>query len=187
MSSNTTLTLDTPAPRVDRRTAILGGLIAASTAAALGATASAADAKAEKPELEAVRALLKAHDEAMTNHDFKGVTATLAEKAAIMGSGPGEMWVGPAEIKDAYEHFFQGYDKGQQDFEYKFKIGDLGSDMGWLMASGNIKAKKDGKAFEFPINVSLTVTKAGGQWKIASMHFSTLTGPDDAKGKNAKS
>ena len=92
MSSNSTLTLETPAPRVDRRTAILGGLIAASTAAALGATASAADAKAENPELEKVRALLKAHDEAMTGHDLKGVLATMTEKAAIMGSGPGEMW-----------------------------------------------------------------------------------------------
>jgi ketosteroid isomerase-like protein len=178
MSSNTTLTLETSAPRVDRRTAILGGLAAASTAVALGSTASAADAKPENPELAAVHALLKTHDEAMTNHDLKGVTATLTEKAAIMGSGPGEMWVGPAEIKDAYEHFFQGYDKGQQEFEYKFKVGNLASDMGWLMASGNIKAKKDGKAIEFPINVSLTVAKAGGQWKIASMHFSTLTGPD---------
>jgi ketosteroid isomerase-like protein len=186
MSSKTTLSLDTPAPGVDRRTALLGGMIAASAAAALGTTASAADAKADNPELEAVRALLKAHDDAMTDHDFKGVMATLTEKAAIMGSGPGEMWVGPAEIKDAYEHFFQGFDKGQQEFEYKFKIGDLGSDMGWLMASGNIKAKKEGKAIEFPINVSLTVAKAGGKWKIASMHFSTLTGPDDAKGKNAK-
>ncbi|HSI15808.1 MAG TPA: nuclear transport factor 2 family protein [Chthoniobacter sp.] len=161
-------------------------MIAASTAAALGATASAADAKAENPELEAVHALLKAHDEAMTNHDLKGVMATLAEKASIMGSGPGEMWIGPEEIKDAYEHFFQGFDKGEQAFEYKFKVGGLSSDMGWLMASGNIKAKKAGKAFEFPINVSLTVAKAGGQWKIAAMHFSTLTGPDDAKGKNAK-
>jgi ketosteroid isomerase-like protein len=186
MSSNTTLTLNDPTLRVDRRTAILGGLIAASTAAALGATASAADAKADNPELDAIRALLKAHDDAMTNHDFKGVMATLTEKASIMGSGPGEMWVGPAEIKDAYEHFFQGYDKGQQEFEYKFKMGGLGSDMGWLMASGNVKAKKNGKAIEFPLNVSLTVVKAGDQWKIASMHFSTLTGPDDAKGKKAK-
>ena len=186
MSSNTTLTLDPPASHVDRRTAILGGLVAASTAVALGTTASAADTKAESPELDAVRALLKAHDDAMTNHDLKGVMATLSEKAAIMGSGPGEMWVGPEEIKDAYEHFFQGFDKGQQEFEYKFKHGGLGTDMGWLMASGNIKAKKDGKAVEFPINVSLTVTKAGGEWKIASMHFSTLTGPEDAKAKKAK-
>jgi uncharacterized protein (TIGR02246 family) len=184
MSSNTTLTLDPSAPRVDRRTALLGGLIAASTAA-LGATAVAADAKSKGPELDAIRALLKAHDDAMTNHDLKGVMATLAEKASIMGSGPGEMWTGPAEIKDAYQHFFQGFDKGQQDFQYKTKIGGLGSDMGWLMASGTIKAKKDGKAYAFPINISLTVAKAGGRWKIASMHFSTLTGPEGAKSKKA--
>ena len=174
MSSNTALTVHTPSPLLDRRSAILGGLIAASTVAALGATASAA----ENPQLEAIHALLKAHDDAMTNHDLKGVMETLTDKTAIMGSGPGEMWVGPAEIKDAYEHFFQGFDKGQQNFEYKFKHGGLGSDMGWLMASGNIKAKKDGKALEFPINISLTVAKADGKWKIASMHFSTLTGPD---------
>ncbi len=184
MSLNTTLTLDPSAPGVDRRTAILGGLIAASTVAVLGTTASAADAKADNPELDSVRALLKAHDDAMTNHDLEGVVATLSEKAAIMGTGPGEMWVGPAEIKDAYEHFFQGFDKGEQEFEYKFKIGGLGADMGWLMASGNIKGKKGGKAFLFPINVSLTVVKAGGEWKIASMHFSTLTSADGSKPKS---
>ncbi len=178
MSSNNTLTLDTPAPRVDRRTAILGGLIAASTAAALGATASAADAKAENPELEAVRALLKAHDEAMTNQDVKAVLATLAEKPALMGTGPGEIWVGPEEVTAAYEHFFKGFDKGEQKFDYQFKIGDLGKDSGWLMASGNISGKKDGKDFEFPLNLSLTVSKASGSWKISAMHFSTLTGAD---------
>ena len=163
---------------MNRRDSILTGLAAIAAVATITPSAQAADDKADNPALDAVRSLLKAHDDAMTNHDLKGVMATLTEKASIMGSGPGEMWVGADEIKDAYEHFFQGYDKGQQDFEYKFKHGGLGTDMGWLMASGNIKAKKDGKAVEFPINVSLTVAKAGGGWKIASMHFSTLTGPD---------
>jgi len=161
------------------------GLAAITAVATLGPSAKAED-KADNPELDAIRALLKAHDDAMTNHDLKGVMATLTEKAAIMGSGPGEMWVGPEEIKDAYEHFFQGFDKGQQDFEYKFKHGGLGTDMGWLMASGNIKAKKGGKPIEFPINVSLTVVKAADKWKIAAMHFSTLTGPDEANAKKAK-
>jgi ketosteroid isomerase-like protein len=159
---------------MNRRDSILTGLAAIAAVATLTPSAQAAD----DPKLDAIRALLKAHDEAMTNHDLKGVMATLSDKASIMGSGPGEMWVGPEEIKDAYEHFFQSYDKGQQEFEYKFKHGGLGADMGWLMASGNVKAKKDGKAVEFPLNVSLTVAKAGDQWKIASMHFSTLTGPD---------
>ena len=170
---------------MNRRDSIITGLSAIAAIATLSPSAQAQD-KAENPQLDAIRALLKAHDDAMTNHDLKGVMATLTEKASIMGSGPGEMWVGPEEIKDAYEHFFQGYDKGHQDFEYKFKHGGLGSDMGWLMASGNIKAKKDGKAIELPMNVSLTVVKAGDQWKIASMHFSTLTGPDEAKAKSGK-
>lgn len=71
------------------------------------------------PDVEKIRSLLKAHDEAMTNHDPKGVMVCFTEKAAIMGTGPGEIWVGPDEIKVAYEHFFEGFDKGQQDFEYR--------------------------------------------------------------------
>jgi ketosteroid isomerase-like protein len=167
---------------MNRRESLITGLAAVAAVATLQPTAHAQD-KADNPQLDAIRALLKAHDDAMTSHDLKGVMATLSDKASIMGSGPGEMWVGPEEIKDAYEHFFQGYDKGQQEFEYKFKHGGLGADMGWLMASGNVKAKKDGKAVTFPLNVSLTVSKAGDQWKIASMHFSTLTGPDKAAKK----
>lgn len=170
----------TTALRMDRRAAILGGLTAV---AALTATASAADEKAENPELENVRALLKSHDEAMKNHNMAGILAVMSEKAAVMGTGPGEIWSGPEEIKGAYEHFFQGFDKGEQEFEYFFRIGGLEAEMGWLMASGNIKGKKDGKAFAFPINISLTVSKAGGKWKIASMHFSTLTGDEGAKEK----
>jgi hypothetical protein len=53
------------------------------------------------------------------------------------------------EIKVAYEHFFQGFDKGQQKFEYPFRIGGLTSDMGWMMTSGNVTGKKDEKDFAF--------------------------------------
>lgn len=159
---------------MNRRTAILAG---ASSLVAAAAVAPIAQAKeSANPELEQIKALLKAHDDATTNHDLKGVMKCLADKAAIMGTGPGEIWSGPEEIKVAYQHFFEGYDKGQQDFEYQFKIGNLGTDMGWLMASGNIKGKKDGKDFTYPLNVSVTVAKSGTAWKIAAMHFSTLTG-----------
>ena len=159
---------------MNRRTAILAGASGLVAAAAVMPTGQAATAAS--PELEKIHALLKAHDDATTNHDLEGVMKCLTEKPAIMGSGPGEMWSGSEEVSDAYRHFFEGYDKGQQDFEYHFKVGDLGTDMGWLMASGNIKGMKDGKEVTFPLNVSLTVSKRGGDWKIAAMHFSTLTG-----------
>jgi len=163
---------------MNRRASFLAGLAGVSAFTTLASTASGAEEKAENPEREKVHALLKAHDEAMKNQDVAAILALMAEKSAVMGTGPGEIWSGHEEIKTAYEHFFQGFDKGKQGFEYQFKIGDLAADMGWLMASGNIKGKKDGKEFEFPINLSLTVTKATGKWLIASLHFSTFTSAD---------
>lgn len=165
---------------MNRRTSIITGLAAITSATSATTTARAAEPKSTNPELEKIRAVLKAHDDALTNHDLKGVLAVLAPKAVIIGTGPGEVWSGPDEIKVAYEHFFADFDKGQQDFTYHSKFGELAAEMGWLVASGEIKGKKDGKAFAFPLNVSLTVSKAGGNWLIAAMHFSTLT-PEDAK------
>src|SRR3984893_5678889 len=138
---------------MNRREAIIAGVV--SIAATLPTVVNAA--ASENPEVEPIRALLKAHDEAFTNHNLEGVMACLTEKAAIMGTGPGEIWSGPDEIKVAYEHFFQGFDKGEQKFDYQFRMGGLTSEMGWLMTAGNVNAKKDGKEFAFPLNLSLTV------------------------------
>jgi hypothetical protein len=60
-------------------------------------------------------------------------------------------------------------------FLARFSIGELGPDTGWMMTSGNVNGKKDGKDFTFPVNISLSVKKEGGKWLIAAMHFSTLT------------
>jgi uncharacterized protein (TIGR02246 family) len=158
-----------------RKEAIVAGITGLS-ALALGAADAQTEVSKESPEVKKIRALLKAHDKAFTNHDLNGVMACLARKAAIMGTGPGEIWAGPAEIRMAYERFFEGFDKGEQDFDYHFRIGDVGTDMGWLMTSGEVTGKKNGKRIAFPLNLSLTVAKEDGNWKIAAMHFSTLTG-----------
>ncbi len=130
---------------------------------------------ADPPEVEPIRALLRAHDEAFTNQDLDGVMACFAAKAAIMGTGPGEVWSGPDEIKTAYQHFFDGFDKGQQHFEYQFRIGGVTTEMGWMMTAGNVTGQKKEKEFAFPVNISLTVAKYDAKWLIAAMHFSTLT------------
>ena len=160
---------------MNRRTSFITGLSAVTAVAALQSRIHAQEPKADNPEVEKIRAVLKAHDDAMTNHNLEGVLAVLSPKAVIMGTGPGEVWSTPEEIKDAYTHFFADYDKGQQDFTYHVRFGELSSEMGWLVASGEVKGKKDKKAFAFPMNISLTVSKTGGDWKIAAMHFSTLT------------
>jgi uncharacterized protein (TIGR02246 family) len=161
---------------MNRREAMIAGIALAAASVAAVPSAAAESAQEENPELDQVRTLLRAHDEAFTNHDMEGVLASYTEKAAIMGSGPGEIWSGPDEIKAAYQHFFEIFDKGEQKFEYQFRIGKLGSEMGWMMTAGNVNGKKEGKEFTFPLNLSLTVEKNEGKWLITAMHFSTLTG-----------
>jgi hypothetical protein len=115
---------------MNRREAIIAGMAGITAAVAVAPTADAQASQAANPELEQIRALLRAHDEAFTNQDLNGIMACLTEKAVIMGTGPGEIWSGPDEIKVAYEHFFEGFDKGEQKFEYQFRIGRLTSEMG---------------------------------------------------------
>ena len=95
----------------------------------------------------------------------------MTEKAAIMGTGPGEIWSGSDEIKVAYEHFFEGFDKREKKFEYQFRIGGVTPEMGWLIASGNVTGKKEGQEFAFPLNVSITVAKKDDKWLITAMPF----------------
>lgn len=168
-----------------RRTAVLSTITGLAFTAAASQLQSAEESAPANPELEKVRALLKAHDDALTNHNLDAVLATYAANGALMGTGPGEMWGGHQELAEAYKHFFEGFDKGAQDFTYQHRLGGLTTDMGWLMASGNVTGKKDGKPISFPLNVSVTVGKEGGTWKIVSMHFSTLTGLEGAEAKQS--
>ena len=108
---------------MNRREAIIAGVAGVAAAVALAPTADAQASQGANPDLDQIRVLLKAHDEAFTSQDLNGVMACCTEIASIMGTGPGEIWSGPDEIKVAYEHFFEGFDKGEQKFEYQFRIG----------------------------------------------------------------
>jgi ketosteroid isomerase-like protein len=160
---------------MNRRDVLIAGVASIAAAVSAPLAAGAQTSETENPELDPIRALLDAHDTAFANHDLDGVMACLSEKATIMGSGPGEIWSGPDEIKAAHLHFFEGFDIGELNIEYEFDIGQVASDMGWMLTSGNVNGNKDGKEFTFPVNISLTVRKDGGKWLIAALHFSTLT------------
>ena len=165
---------------MNRKEAVIAGLaslaVAVTEPPAANAQTTDAEAETENPELEPIRSLLNAYHAAFNNHDLDGVMAAFSEKAAILGTGPGEIWSGPDEIKAAYRHFFEGFDMGQQTFDYEFNIGQITGDSGWLMTSGNVGGTKDGKEFTFPVNLLVTATKEGGKWVIAAMHFSILSG-----------
>jgi ketosteroid isomerase-like protein len=161
---------------MNRREAFIAGFagLAAAVTAPGNANAETSDAEGENPELEPLRALLGAYDQAFANQNLEGVMATLSGDAVIMGNGPGEIWSGPDEIKAAHRHFFEGFDVGEQSFDYEFSLGHINGDTGWLLTSGNVNGTKDGKDYSFPVNISLVATKNGENWVISAMHFSNF-------------
>ena len=162
---------------MNRRDVVIGGVAGIAAAVAVPIVAKAEEATTEDSELDPIRALLDAYDTAFSNHDLDGVLASFSAKAAIMGTGPGEIWSGPDEIRAAHQRFFDGFDYGEQSFEYEYRIGEVKTDQGWawMLTSGNVTGKKGGEDFSFPVNVSLTASKDGGKWLISTLHFSTFT------------
>jgi uncharacterized protein (TIGR02246 family) len=149
-------------------------------AVALGAIAAASPALAQgakpNPEVEALKALLDAHDKAFSAQDVKGVLALFAPSATILGTGPGEIWGGHEEIATAYGHFFEDFDPGKQRIEPLWRDAHVLGDMAWLMSVSKVGMTKGERSVEVGINLSVVFEKAAGKWLIRAMHFSNLTG-----------
>jgi uncharacterized protein (TIGR02246 family) len=141
------------------------------------AAASPAEAKPEKTMSPGLKALMMAHNKAFDNHDLKGVLATMSPHAVLMGTGPGELWVGHAEISEAYKHFFGDFDKGGQKIQDLWWDEKMGSDLASLMAMTKVTMTAKGKANDVGINMSMVAEKQkNGSWLIRNMHFSNRTG-----------
>jgi uncharacterized protein (TIGR02246 family) len=133
--------------------------------------------QSDKVEAEII-AVLGKHDQAMTQKDIDAVMALYAPgtKTVMMGTGPGEKWVGTDEIKDAYAHFLQDYDKGTPTHDCYWKSVASEGDVAWLTAMCKTTDSLKGKKREFGLNVSAVFARQDGKWQIRLMHFSNLTG-----------
>lgn len=124
--------------------------------------------------------LLQQHDQALKEQNLDAVMATYAAdpKIVLMGTGPGEFWVGKEEIADTYKHFFEDFKKGSLNHECPWKSGGYQGDVAWLTASCQMRDVRKDKPNEYIVNVSAVVRKQNGAWRFQTMHFSNLTGGD---------
>jgi uncharacterized protein (TIGR02246 family) len=131
---------------------------------------------ADKPAAD-VREVFQAHEKAFSSHDLKGVMALYApgDKTVVMGTGPGEVWVGSAQIEEAYKHFFADFDSGTIKRTCPWELGDIRGDVGWLNATCDYQDSLKDKPRAYALNVSVVLVKHDGAWKIRAMHFSNLT------------
>ncbi|GEM_PF-798692 len=124
----------------------------------------------------AVSDLLKQHDSAFSAQDLKGVMKAYSAGPNIflMGIGPSEVYKGKQGVEEAYRQFFTGFDKGALTFTYDWIFAGAQGDMAWFAAKGKVDGKVKDAVKEIGYNLSGTLLKQKGEWRIVAMHFSGL-------------
>ncbi len=143
--------------------------------AGLSAASAAEPAKEAGADLAELAALVAAHDKAFDAQDIAGVLKTFAPTAVVVGTGPGELWVGHEEIRNAYGHFFQDFEPGKQTSEPLWRQEHAGTDVAWRTGVSKLTMTKGGKTTELGMNLSVVAQKIAGKWAFVSFHYSNLT------------
>ncbi len=127
------------------------------------------------PELDA---LISKYHQALKSQDLAEVVSTYApgSSTVLLGTGPGERWLGQQEIKDAYEHFFADYDRGTMTIDCGSQASGIKQNLAWLIAVCDFTDSLKGKKRKYGVNISAVAEKQDGAWHFRTFHFSNLTG-----------
>ncbi len=123
-----------------------------------------------------VKALLEQHNKSFSAHDIKGVMEMYASSpdVVLMGTGPGEVYVGDEAIGGAYDQFFNRFDPNSLTFQYDWSLAASRGNFAWFAVSTTIEGTLKNEKKERVLNMSGTLEKVKGKWRIVSMHFSRL-------------
>jgi uncharacterized protein (TIGR02246 family) len=131
------------------------------------------DAKAEA----GIKKLMDSYRAAVGKQDLAGVMKSFADgpDTVVMGTGPGELYLGKESIENAYRAFFSNFQTEKNKVTW-MKSGVSGN-AAWILGTSLItQAQKKGQN-EFEMNWSAVLEKKGDEWKIVALHFSHLTSP----------
>ena len=131
--------------------------------------------------IDALRMLWQSQDKALDGHDLDGVMATFADSDDIMlmGTGPGEHWVGKAEISDAYSNIMKNFEANTLETKCTEGAGSSMGDVVWFTAVCTISRTSEGNDVDVVMNVSAVIVKQGEDWRFHTMHFSHLLGASE--------
>ena len=152
----------------------IGLLTLAVLVLALGLSqAGQTDTKAEA----GIKKLMENYREAVGKQDLAGVMKFYADgpDTVVMGTGPGELYVGKKSIENAYRAFFSNFQTEKSKITW-IKSGVNGN-AAWILGSSLVTQTQKKGNNEFEMNWSAVLEKQKDQWKIVALHFSHLTGP----------
>jgi len=135
-----------------------------------------------------VNAVMEQHNKAFNAQDLKGVMTTYASdpNTVLMGTGPGEVYVGDEAIGGAYNEFFNRFDANTLSFKYDWVFaGSMGS-VAWFVVTTTVQGTVNKEKKERVFNMSGTLRKEKGKWRFVSMHFSRLGAEQQAAAEQPK-
>jgi len=131
----------------------------------------------DEATIDAVRGVWESQQKALDAHDIDGIMATYSDQDDIMlmGTGPGEHWVGREEIEDAYGNIVKDFDANTLEANCGEGSGSTQGDVVWITAVCDYTHKNEETERHFVFNLSAVLIKQGDAWRFHSMHYSHLT------------
>jgi uncharacterized protein (TIGR02246 family) len=133
------------------------------------ASASGLDADTEKEIMEFVQKYRQAFEQ----KDVDEVMAMYAADAVLMGTGPGERFVGAEEIRAAHLELFKSFDKEESTLTWH-QAGTQG-DVVWIAGMTHINGYIKNNKKEFALNWTMVLIKEEGTWKFVQRHISNIS------------
>jgi len=142
----------------------------------------------EESTVAEIKAVVEQFDRALNAQDLKGIMTIYSSDSntVLMGTGPGEVYVGEEGISGAYIQFFDKYKPDTISFKYDWiAVGSKG-DIAWFAVTTTMSSTADNIQGERAFNVTGLLRKQKGKWRIFSMHFSRLRAEDKPAVEPAK-
>jgi ketosteroid isomerase-like protein len=135
-----------------------------------------------------VKAVMEQHNKAFNAQDLKGVMTTYASdpNTFLMGTGPGEAYVGDEAIGAAYNEFFKRFEANTLSFKYDWICAGSVGNVAWFAVTITLGGMVDKENKERVFNMSGTLRKEKGKWRFVSMHFSRLGVGQEAAAEQPK-
>jgi len=123
-----------------------------------------------------VKTVVEQHNQALNAQDIKGVMTLYASDSntVLMGTGPGEAYVGEEGISGAYNQIFSRFKADSLSFKYDWVAAGSKGDIAWFAVTTTMSGTVNNEQKERVFNMSGLLQKEKGKWRIVSMHFSRL-------------
>lgn len=132
-----------------------------------------------------IKAVVERHNKAFGAQDLEGVMATYsaAPGTVLLGTGPGEAYLGGEGIAAAYTQFFTRFKANNINFNNDWIASGAKGNVAWFAMTFTLTASASQETQERAFNMSGTLQKEKGQWRFVSMHFSRLGAEQQAPAK----